>query len=177
MADVIAADLGEILRREGKTAEAVSVLEEATQGKILGWGAWISLARIRSAAGDRAGATEAVRAALEAAPDEGWVQLVLAPELAAAGDRAGAIARLEDAERMGAATAESRESQGAAAARGRAPARGAGRRREARGRLPRPRRPEGSRGVDQDEDRAEPLRRLASQDARKRTGTNSTAIR
>ena len=109
MADVIAADLGEILRREGKTAEAVTVLEEATQGRLLGWAAWISLARIRSAAGDRAGATAAVRAALEAAPDEGWVQLVLAPELAAAGDRAGAIARLEDAERMGAATAESRE--------------------------------------------------------------------
>lgn len=94
--EVLTSRLGEVLRQEGKIAEAVPLLERTRESRIVGWSAWLSLGQIRASQGDRAGAIDAFSRAHAMAPDAEWPLHLLASELAEAGDRARATRVLKE---------------------------------------------------------------------------------
>lgn len=99
MRDVIAVDLGETLRRRGRLDEAEQVLRPATSGVVLGWSAWVGIARICEARGDEAGAVMAIRRALAQVPPADWARIQVAHALVELRQPTDAIALLETAQR------------------------------------------------------------------------------
>jgi|GEM_PF-1697883 len=96
VSDVLASRLGEVLRQEGKIAEAVPLLESTRESRAVGWSSWLSLGQIRESQGDRAGAIDAFTRAHDLAPDTEWPLHLLASTLAEAGDRTRAIRVLRE---------------------------------------------------------------------------------
>jgi tetratricopeptide (TPR) repeat protein len=94
MQGVLAADLGESLRLQGKLQEATPWLERGTRCDAVARQSWMGLGLIRAAQGDHCGARDAYRSAVTASPQEIWPELSYAKETALCGDEAGAIAKL-----------------------------------------------------------------------------------
>ena len=94
--EVLASQLGEVLRQEGKFAEAIPLLERTCDSRYSGWSAWLSLGQIRRSQGNRAAAIEAFGRAHDLAPDDEWPVYLLASELAEAGDRKRATLVLQE---------------------------------------------------------------------------------
>ena len=85
--DVLALVLGQLMRVEGREAEALPLLLRASGSPVVGWRAWIQIGELRSAKDDRAGAVEAFRAAQALAPAEVEPTIALARETARSGKR------------------------------------------------------------------------------------------
>lgn len=88
--------LGETLRREGKSGEAVSWLQQATTYDVVAWRAWFAIGELRESAKDHCGSFEAFSAALAQAPPEEAVFAAVgaARAQAACGQAPAAIDRL-----------------------------------------------------------------------------------
>jgi len=94
--DVLASRLGEVLRQQGKLAEAIPLLERTCDSRSVGWSSWLSLGQIRRSQGNRPAAIVAFGRAHDLNPDDDWPVHLLASELAEAGDRKRATLVLQE---------------------------------------------------------------------------------